>query len=99
MIKTSPTFHYWNIILDFDILVLIFIRAYRIRHFALYVQSLEALAPWFFALDRTNYARWIPVHIEDMKNLPENIKKSFEKFWVINKTNNKFSCMPIDEAH
>ena len=35
---------------------------------------LEALAPWCFALDRTNYARWLPVHIKDMKTLPPAIK-------------------------
>ena len=99
MIKKSPTFHYWNIVLEFEILVLIFIRAHRIRNFALYVESLEALAPWFFALDRTNYSRWIPIHIQDMKALPQTFRKEFSEFWVIPKTENKFSCMPIDQAH
>lgn len=99
MIKKSPTFHYWNIILDFEVLVLIFIRAHRSRNLSVYLQSLEALVPWFFALDRSNYARWIPIHIRDLKSLPENIKEEFQKFWVIPKTQNKFSSMPIDQAH
>ena len=68
MIKESPTFQYWNLILEFELHVLMFIRAHRTRNFELYVKTLEALAPWFFALDRTNYSRWIPVHIRDMQS-------------------------------
>lgn len=65
----------------------------------LYVESLEALAPWFFALDHTNYARWIPIHIRDMKSLPASIKQQFKDCWVVQKTKNKFSSIPIDQAH
>ena len=38
-------------------LVLIFVRAHRERNFPLYVAALEELAPLFFALDHTNYAK------------------------------------------
>jgi len=37
---------------------------------------MEKLAPLLFAMDHINYVRWMPVHIRDMKNLPEN---AFEK--------------------
>ena len=63
MIKNCPTFQYWDLVLEFDILALIFIHAHRINDFNLYLESLEALTPWFFALDHINYARWIPIHI------------------------------------
>ena len=69
----SPIFQYWNTILDMELLGLIFIRAHRERKFSLYIESLKALAPWFFALDHHNYARWIPVHICDMESLPTSI--------------------------
>ncbi len=94
-----PTFKFWEIIRQFEILVCIFIRAHRTRNFKLFVETLEALVPWFFALDHINYARWIPVHIRDMKSLPHSISESFHKFWVVQKTQNKFSCLPIDQAH
>lgn len=55
--------------------------------------------PWFFALDHINYARWIPIHIRDMKSLPLSIKEQFKNCWVVQKTKNRFSCMPIDQAH
>ena len=34
-----------------------------------------------------------------MKSLPDSIKDQFHRFWVVQKTQNKFSCMPIDQAH
>ena len=82
-------------------LVLMFVRAHRERDFTLFVEVLEQLTPLFFALDHTNYARWIPVHIKDMKSLPESIKREFKDHhhWVLSKTGKKFSSMPLDQVH
>ena len=99
MIEKSPTFQYWELILEFEIAALIFVRAHRTKNFDLYIESLELLAPWFFALDHINYSRWIPIHIRDMKSLPDSIKCDMKKYWVISKTHNKFSSMPIDQVH
>ncbi|KAG0719806.1 hypothetical protein GWK47_007093 [Chionoecetes opilio] len=71
MAARSPTFHYWDTILRLEILGLIFVRAHREQDFPLYVETLKALVPWFFALDHQNYARWLPVHIRDMESLPQ----------------------------
>ncbi|KAK3879722.1 hypothetical protein Pcinc_015711 [Petrolisthes cinctipes] len=70
MQKKSPTFMYWDLVMKYKTLILIFIRAHREKNFPLYVQVLEELVPLFFALDHQNYARWMPVHIRDMKSLP-----------------------------
>ncbi|CAM4532435.1 unnamed protein product [Leuciscus chuanchicus] len=66
-----------------------------------YVEVLEELIPLFFALDHTNYARWVSVHIRDMKSLPSTIKDESEKHshWVLSETYNKFSAIPFDQAH
>ena len=78
-----------------------YIRAHRERNFLLYVESLKNLVSWFFALDHQNYARWIPIHIRDMESLPLPILMEFEKqgHWVVPKTLNRFSAIPIDQAH
>ncbi len=101
MCKGSPTFMYWDFILRCETLVLIFVRAHRERNFQLYLQVLEKLTPLFFALDHVNYARWMPVHIRDMKNLPDSIRNEFERqgHWVLSKTNNSFSAIPVDQGH
>ena len=101
MVSRSPTFQYWDTVLNMQLLGLMFIRSHRKRNFPLYIESLKALAAWFFALDHHNYARWIPAHIRDMENLPNQILKEFEEYghWVIHKTTNRFSAIPIDQAH
>jgi hypothetical protein len=101
MIQKSPTFQYWDTVLNMELAGLIFVRSHREENFALYVESLKAIVPWFFALDHHNYARWIPVHIRDMESLPASILNEFEEHghWVVHKTTNRFSSMPIDQAH
>ena len=84
----------------YETMILMFVRAHREKCFSLYVQVLEELVHLFFALDHVNYARWVPIHLRDMRSLPVSIKKEFEEqHWVISKTRNKFSSMPIDQAH
>lgn len=96
-----PTFQFWDLILKYERLILIFIRAHRERNFRVYVDVLEELVPMFFALDHINYARWLPIHIRDMKVLPLTIKEQFEEkhHWVLPKTRNRFSTIPFDQAH
>ena len=67
MTKNNPTFEFWDKILQLELLMLIFVPSHRERNFDLYIHAMEALAPWFFTLDHTNYARWLAVHIRNMK--------------------------------
>ena len=57
--QTCPQFHYCmgNSIMEIILT-------------AMYLDALTELTPWFHALDHTNYARWIPVHLRDMAELP-----------------------------
>lgn len=61
--KVSPQFHFWFTILHVELQVLIFVRSLREADFNLYIDSLSQLVPWFFSLDHTHYARWIPIHL------------------------------------
>ena len=71
------------------------------RNFSLYLDSLKEIIPWFFALDHYHYAQWMPVHTCDMENLPTSIHNEFHEHghWVVQKTKNRFSATPIDQAH
>ena len=51
MIAKSPTFIFWDLILRYETLILIFVRAHKEKNFPLYVNVLEELAPLFFALE------------------------------------------------
>ena len=89
--------------LHFELTILIFVRSLREGNFELYKESFKRLAPWFFALDSTNYARWLPVHIRDMESVDTklpNLTAQFRKgHFVVKKTNRSFSALPIDHAH
>ena len=79
MMKSSPTFRFWMMVLELEKLVLVFVRAQRTSNLNLYTACLEALTPWFFALDKINYARWIPTHTTDMKLLSGETKEALQK--------------------
>ena len=77
--RRSPTFLFWNIISEYETLVLIAIHAHHQRNLSLYIEAMEELIPLIFALDHVNYARWAPIHIRDMKSLPDRIAREFQR--------------------
>ena len=79
MAAQSPTFKFWDTIINLEKDVLIFVRAHREANFDLYVETLEELVGFFFALDYYNYARWLPIHIRDMKSLPSGFQDDFKR--------------------
>ena len=80
-----------------------YVRILREGDFELYVQTIDELCPWFFALDHTNYARWLPVHVKDMVQLPERHPDVYAEFkkgnFVVQRYNRKFSLMAKDQSH
>ena len=51
------------------------------------------------AFDRTNYARWIPVHMRDMAELPDVARKFRAGSFTAQKTKNMFPTVAIDQTH
>ena len=91
--------------LTFELLILILVRSFRQSDFRQYTAALTAITPWTFALDRTNYSRWLPVHIRDMVELPNKHPHVYKEFstsggkFTVQKTTNTFSSIPLDQAH
>ena len=99
----SPMFHYWKMILDFQILILMFIQSEREQDFALYVQVLKSIVKYIFAFNHYNYTRWLTIHVDDFMKLELvcfNVYKEFcsGKF-VIQKTIKPFSAVALGQAH
>lgn len=101
--EVSPQFHYWYMVMHLESLVLVYVRSLRDVNFSLYVPVLKALAPWFFALNHTHYARWVPVHIRDMTTLHQRLPQVAKEFeqgsFIVHKTTRPFSAIAIDHAH
>ena len=50
------------------------------------------MTPYFFATDHYNYARWMPVYLLDMTQLPEDISQAFDQGqFAIRKTDGAFN--------
>lgn len=103
MVATCPHFHFWNLILHLELTVMHFIRAIREGDFQLYIETLTSIVPWFFSLDHTHYARWIPIHLRDMISLQDchfNVNEAFMRGkFTVKKTRHAFSVIAIDQAH
>lgn len=101
--QQHPTFQFWNIALKLELLMLVYMKSIREANFQLYIESLVKLAPWMFAFDHYNYARWLPVHIRDMATLhqkhPDLYAEFMEGHFAFHKTKKHFSAMALDQAH
>ena len=96
-------FAYWSITLQFALTILDIVSSIRQRNFQMYVASLIELVPWFFTLDHTHYARWLPVHIRDMVSLSDKHPAVAFEFgkgnFTVCKTSRPFSAIAVDHAH
>jgi hypothetical protein len=98
-----PQFKFWFMILQLELQLMIFVRSIREGDFHLYIDALATLVPWFFSLDHTHYARWIPVHLRDMMRLKGQHPNVYAEFlagnFTVKKTARPFSAIAIDQAH
>ena len=89
--------YYWKTILDFQILVLVYIRSIREGDFQVYIERFISIAKWYFSLDRYNYARWSTVHCFDLMLLQQNCPDIYEQFRLGNCA--EFSRIAFDQVH
>ena len=99
----SPMFHYWKMIFDLQILILMFILWEREPDFALYVQVLKSFMKYIFTFNHYNYARWLTIHVDDLMKLELVCPNVYKEFcsgnFVVWKTINPFSAIALDQAH
>ena len=64
-----PQFAYWETVIKLERLLMILLKPQREGNYLLYLEVLRGTVPWMFVTDHYNYARWMTVHISDLKNL------------------------------
>ena len=74
----SPTFQFWDRILEVLHIHLLNVRAEREGYWVLHLETQRTTVPYFVAADIQNYARWTPVYVLDRLNLPRKVLSSFE---------------------
>ncbi len=101
--QVCPQFQYWATVMELKLCILVYVRSLRQSSFQMYLDALTEIVIWFFALDHTNYARWLPVHLKDMTELstmhPEVAKEFNNGKFTVQKTNRVFSAIATDHAH
>ena len=93
--NNSPMFkairQYMGMVLE----MLMFIRAVRMADWGLRLKALEIFTKYFFAHDRLNYVRMIPLYLAEMKALADTDPEIYAEFqngnWVLNKN----PCVPF----
>ncbi|KAK3910268.1 Chromosome-associated kinesin KIF4 [Frankliniella fusca] len=99
----SPTFYFWLLVLNLETLYFLSLKAVRGQNFELYKESLARLLPWFFAVDRLNYAKALCIHLTDLTYLDQvapTVHQMFsDGFFALNKTAAPHSAIAADQFH
>lgn len=76
--SVSPTFLFWDQLLDAIQILLTFIRAERESKWIEHVCSSASMIPYFFVCNRTNNVRYAPLYVLQMLNdLPREAEEEF----------------------
>lgn len=98
-----PQFQFWYTTLQLELIYLLFVRSLRESNFSLYISVLHKIVPWFFSLNHINYARWLPVHLQDIQVLQHKLPQVYQELnkggFIVKKSSNAFSAIAIDQAH
>ena len=73
-----------------------FIRAVRTGDWILHLQALQVFTKYFFAHNRLNYARIMPLYLAEMDSLPKTDPDLYAEFlsgnWVVDKNSSVPLC-------
>ena len=99
----NTQFRYWSIFLDKLMPVINDLTlSFRESNWLLYLSALQRAIPLFFAFDRTNYSRWVPLYYNDCILLEEKFPDLFEGFmkgdFTVKLSKRKCSAIPVDQA-
>jgi len=100
--KEVKNYAYWNSYIRMIEILLGFIKAQRTGNWPLHVETFAAMLPWLTVYDHTNYARWGPIYLTDMKNLESTAPVVYREFmagnFVVKMSKHFFNEVPADQA-
>lgn len=100
--KTCKLFAFWEEHGTMVDLLLQLIKAERTGNWKLHLCTIATMVPYFFAMDRHNCSRWLPVYLSDMKRLETKHARVHQEFMngdhVVSRSSNPFSPVSTDMA-
>ena len=98
----NPNFKLWSSYMSMVEILLDFIRAEREGNWNLHLEAFAAMLPWLIIYDHTNYAKWGPVYLAEMKNLENTAPEVYAEFtngnFVVKRSKRRFNQVPADQA-
>lgn len=92
-------FVFWWNYMDMVSILLHFTRAQRDGVWDLHLYSFSLMLPYIMRYDHLNYARWGPLYLAEMHQLPEPVLSEFQKGnFVIKRSAHKFNQVDPDQA-
>ena len=71
---------FWDMVFDFQVNHLMFIRSQREGNFRLYILAIRKLIKWYFIFDKFNNSRWLNVHLFDLMTVETMFPDIYENF-------------------
>ena len=71
---------FWSTVMNLELLMCRSIRSLHEGDIPLCIQVCDELCSWFHAMDHTNHACWLPVHVRDMVQLPHKHSQLYTEF-------------------
>ena len=97
--EKNPNFQYWLQYMDMVCILLLFIRAQREGIWDPHLYAFQKMLPFFHNYDHTNYARWGPVYLAKMKQLPQQVQIKFDKGnWIVKDFSQRFNQVDPDQS-
>ena len=97
-----PQLQFWMNYMEMVSILFYFIRAEREGNWELHLVSFARMLPWFALYNHTNYARWGPVYLADMRQLATSTPEVYEHLQdgmlSVKRTDSKFSRVSVDQA-
>ena len=98
----SKMFAFWDDYGHMVKLLLQFVKAERARNWEMHLLCVSAMLPYFYAMDRPNYARWLPVYLMDMRQLATKHPDVHHEFvngnHAVSRSSNPFAQVWTDTA-
>ncbi|KAL2095499.1 hypothetical protein ACEWY4_010218 [Coilia grayii] len=95
----NPNFKFWWGYMEMVEILLMFTRAQREGNWNLHLHAFKRMIPFFMAYGHTNYARWGTIYVSEMHQLPQEVKKEFDKGnFVVKRTDQPFNEVDPDQS-
>ena len=98
----NPNFKLWSSYMSMVEILLDFIQAEREGNWNLHLEAFAAMLPWLIIYDHTNYAKWGPVYLAEMKNLENTAPEVYAEFmngnFVVKGSKRRFNQVPADQS-